>query len=675
MNAPRPHTLNPSRRDRLAWVLLAGAVAVYLFSRLNHIEEFPIYFFCDEAVHSVRFRQLVENGWHAVDAPHELLPAYFPNGGMLNLSLSVYLQGLASLMGGQTVATVRATSVVASLTGALALAFTLRGVFALREWWSVIVFLAVIPCWFLHSRTGFETVLMVSSYCWFFYFYLRYREDDPRWIFPAMAAGAATFYAYAPGQGIMLVTGALLAACDFRYHRAHHREVLAGVGLGLLLFTPYVRFRWDHPEMVSGHLKILSSYWTEAMPLGEKFRTFGRNYLVGLSPHYWFEVGADRAVRHVVPNRAHIPALLTPFALVGLFLCIRNWWSAPHRLILIAVVASPFSSALVAPGITRMLTFVVPFALAASLGFDWLVGRVRSTGIQRGLRIASFGLLATSTVGLLQGALIEGPTFPKNYGLYGIQWGSKKIFRDLLPRYLKSDPAANIFISHSSFNGPDEFPRFFGWMNERRVLFSVLDDYAAGNLLPETKDLVLLSVEEYDAIPRHPEIDRFLVRERVDWPDGQPGFYLGHLSLNPGFVEKVRRDPRRQPRPIWERFVVEGTPFSASASGITQDGMGTLFSEEDGGIVSQEGAAINVEIVFDAGTTWDQIQVKADPGQLISIWVTQAKAPPFTVVGSMGKTTLTTSLSSFPVDSIRIELAARPGIGRINRIRLIPQAR
>jgi hypothetical protein len=653
-------------------------LAGYLFTRLNEIERFPVYFFCDEAIHSVRYEELRQAHWRGTEPPRELLPAYYRNGGMYNLSLSVFVQGLGSLIGGRTIATVRTTSAIFSLGGAIALGLLLRTVFRLREWWVVVPVLMVTPCWFLHTRTGFETVLMVSSYSWFLFFYLLYREVHPRWIFGAMVAGAATFYAYSPGQGVMAITGFFLLLVDAPYHRSHWRWAAAGAGWGLLLFAPYLRFRIEHPDMVKGHLQILGSYWVTSIPLTEKLQLLVKNYFAGLSPRFWFVVGADPAVRHVVPFLPHLPLYLAPFAIVGVVRCLINWRSPCHRLVLIAFLATPFSSALVATMVTRMLAFVVPFSLAVALGFDGLLGAVRLAWARVAVRWVSYALFLISGVGLLLGAKADGPLYSRDYGLYGMQWGTVQLFRDVLPRYLKSDPAANIVISHTSFNEPEVFPSFFNWADPRRVYFASADDIASGRTLPEVKDIVVVSSEEYARLPSQKNVRSFAVRERLDFPDGRPGFYIGHVTLDPEFVRSVRLKSGWYVRPEWDRVLCGDVPCAVIAGGVAHGRTGWLFTDrgETEPVIGSIGGAINVEIHFDQPVRLKSIEVGvAGAGDSqISIWGLRQEVTRVVRTGLKTQSSVRASLEGEPIDVVRVELAAKAGVaGRLNRIRILPE--
>src|SRR5262245_31254746 len=158
----------------LGTILWSLSLIVFLASRLVGLQDFPIYFFCDEAVNSVRAAAFVRNGLR--DSFGQFFPTYFQNGGFFNLSVSVYAQILPRILFGPSIFVTRATSVLFACTGAVAVGLILKRIFRLRFPWLGILLLAVTPAWFLHSRTAFETTMAASFYAWFLYFYLRYRS-------------------------------------------------------------------------------------------------------------------------------------------------------------------------------------------------------------------------------------------------------------------------------------------------------------------------------------------------------------------------------------------------------------------------------------------------------------------------------------------------------------------
>ncbi len=675
-NSERPRRAKPA--SVTVWTLFFLSIAVYAATRLIAIEDFPIYFFCDEAVHSVDFRDLVAHHFRGLDAPNEWLPAYFRNGRMLNLSLSVYLQGIASYIGGQSVSTVRATSTLASLSGAIALALLLRNIFRAREWWSVIAFLTVMAGLFLHSRTGFECTLMFSSYCWFLYFYLRYREGNLRSIFAAMLFGAATFYSYSPGQGLMLVTGLFAAAFDFRYHWANRRWSGAGLCFALLLFAPYVRFRILHPQMLNEHLAEIHSYWVQPLPLATKLMAFSREYLKGLNPRYWFAVPSVEGLRHIVPFNGFIPWPLAPFAFGGLFICLLQWRHAAHRMMIVALLASAFSGGLASGGITRNLAFLVSAAVFIALAFDWLMGQIHTIVARELVRLSSFGLLSAAGFFLLFDALTFGPIQVPAYDLYGLQYGSQAVFRDLIPRYLKSNPEANIFMSHTWSNSPEVFPKFFGWNDRRRAYFLSLEDIELGSFLPRDRDFVLLTAYEYQMLPNSKCIERFDVVERVPYPDGKTGFYFGHLHLRPDFVARMRAGSWDRLNPKFVRLLADRIPTAVFINQLASGDLNDLFSPAPHApLRGGKGAHVQIEIYFEEPIALRQIEIDHQKGlvydQLVRVLdgAVVRKDQSGRIDGTLARTVI--PLGDEKVDHLQVELHPdQTEAAGLERIRVVP---
>ncbi len=59
----------------LEWTLFGLAVLVYAITRLWALDQFPIYFFTDEAIHPVLGTELIRNGLR--DFEHTFLPTFF----------------------------------------------------------------------------------------------------------------------------------------------------------------------------------------------------------------------------------------------------------------------------------------------------------------------------------------------------------------------------------------------------------------------------------------------------------------------------------------------------------------------------------------------------------------------------------------------------------------------
>lgn len=536
MHIRRPLSFRLTRGE---WAALIAVLVFYAVTRLWGIADFPIYFFCDEAHQANLAQDLVANHFHDEDGV--LCPAFFRNVRVFNLGLTVWVHALPSTLFGKTIVVVRTTSVFVGLAGAAALMLALKWFFAARLWWAGGLVMAALPAWFLHSRTAFETAMMVGFYATFVLAYLLYRMVSPRWGPAAVLCGAATFYSYSNGQGVMFVTCILLLAVDWHYHwrvvMRHRGAAALGLVVLVLAAAPYLRFRFIlHPEMMQLHFYDLSSYWVEDIPSGDKIETFARTFLRGVSPGYWFTEDIEELERHRMLGYPHFPMWMAPAVLLGLLVSIiRSPRSAAHRLVVIAVLAAPFSASLVGLRITRVLAMVVPATLAATIGLDqlrmWLARVVPDRAIQIAVAIG----LASATTAMTRDALVNGPLWFRDYGMHGLQWGSKELFGEIKNHLASVPPSHRIAISHLWANNTNAFGDFFLEPNEqRRASWIVVDDIVrerVADVGPRT--VFVLTPDEYEQARKSPKVQIVEDITVIPNPAGEPGFYLVRLAYTP----------------------------------------------------------------------------------------------------------------------------------------------
>ena len=531
----------PGGRDGTLFFALSAVV--YLVSRFIGLERFPIYFFCDEAVNGVRAGDLVRHGWR--DATGHFLPPYFQNGGVYNLSASVYAQIPARLLFPTSAFAARATAVLVAFTGAIAVERILTRVFRRRFGWTGILLLGTTPAWFLHSRTAFETVMAASFYAWFLYGYLRYRDGHSGGLWLALVAGALAFYTYSPMQLVVPVSAALLVVADLPFHWKNRRLAALGLAGALLLALPQARALRLHPEDTSRHLAQLFSYWNrQDLTARQKLGLYGREYAAGLSPRYWLlpERPQDLS-RHRFHGLGHLLPWTAPFLAAGLVVCIVRWRSAPHRAVLLALLAAPAGAALARVSITRALVLVVPAAIATAIGLDLLLEPLSRRIPETAVALAAFLPLAGAHAFLLHAALVHGPTWYRDYGLDGMQYGARQVFGEVRRR-LAQNPAERFAVSPIWANGTDELQRFF-LPEETRVQLHDLRWFADARRNLEATVAVLTTPEfaKARADPRFrvPSPDFVL-----PFPDGTPGFYFVRLRDAADFEEQVAEERRRR---------------------------------------------------------------------------------------------------------------------------------
>ncbi len=361
--------------DLAMWLFIA-ALAVYLLTRLIGLTKFPIYFFSDEAVQSLSMMDLIRNGYR--DPAGMLFPTYFVNGDYYNIGLSVYLQWLPVLLFGKSAVATRVASVLVTLIAAISVGIMLRDVFKLKYWWTGTLFLSITPAWFLHSRTAFETAEFLAFYAGALCAYLYYRHRSPRYLYLTIFLGALAFYTYSPAQIIIPLTAIGLLISDWPYHWENRPALLKGLALTSVMALPYVRSAIDIPTIPFSQLRILLSYWFEAIPLSEKIGRYISGFGIGLSPWYWYTPNGPDLSRHLMKGYGNILITTLPFALLGMAHTLRNLRRPAYRTILIALLLSPAAAALVQISITRTLIFVIPAALLTAIGLEQVLGWVEA---------------------------------------------------------------------------------------------------------------------------------------------------------------------------------------------------------------------------------------------------------------------------------------------------------
>ncbi len=514
------------------WAALL-ALSLYLVTRLVALDRFPIFFFTDEAIQTMHAADLLHN---QLRVEKEYLPTYFVNGDQYNLSVSVYAQVLPALLGPRSIWVTRGVSVLIGTLAALAVGLTLKDVFRAQQPWLATLLLALTPAWFLHSRTAFETVLAVAFYAMFLYAYLRYRCGSVRFLYLAILCAALSFYSYSPAQLVVGLTAALLFVSDWRYHWQQRAVLLRGLGLVLLLALPYLRHQLMHPGETARHLEILNSYWIRDLPLTEKLGIYFKEYLRGLDPRYWYLPNDVDLMRHKLGDWGHVLRYSFPLLLLGLGAALWGAFRADgvraacYRALLLALLAAPSGAALVQLGITRALFMVIPLCLLSALGLDlllgWLARRagVRLLGVTA---LLAWLILSAGNLFLLYDSLRNGPLWFQDYGLAGMQYGAKPLFRTV-EQYLDENPGARLLVSPSWANGTDIVARFFFEDPLPFQMGSVIGHVEEYRPIDPQQVFVVIP-EEYAALKSSDKFSQIHIEQVLYYPNGEPGFYFLRL--------------------------------------------------------------------------------------------------------------------------------------------------
>ncbi len=529
-------------QKKIPTLLFLLALLVYLIVRIVALDQFPIYFFSDEAIQTVRAADFVRDNFRSES--QEFFPTYFKNSYQYNLGPSVYIQILPTLLFGKHISVTRATSVLFSLLTALAVGFSVKTIFNRNAGWLAILLLSLMPAWFLHSRTAFETALSVSFYSAFWFFYLMYRQKNRRFIYPAAIFAALAFYSYSPAQLVVSFTILALFLNDFKYHLADRKTLLKTLLLSIFLILPYLRFLNNHPGELLNHLQIVGANLTADLTIMQKVSKYLQEYFRGLNPAYWLIPNEIDLPRHIMKGYAHLWQPAAPFILIGLLTCFRFLKQSPYRMILIAVLVAPSGAALAQIGITRSLFMVFPATLLATLGlvttYDWLKNlylfrrfpqyiwsKVLPVLVLIGLSIANITMLVDS--------LRNAPRWYTDYGLYGMQYGAKQIFGEI-KNDLAIDPQTKIVLTPGWANGTDILARYF-FPDPLPFTLGSVDSYIQNmQVLDSSTTFVMLS-NEYDDLIKSEKFTDIQIKKTIPYPDGKSGFYFVQMR----YVDNVEK--------------------------------------------------------------------------------------------------------------------------------------
>jgi hypothetical protein len=587
-----PAVALPAARE--AW-LFGAALLVYTLTRFIALDQFPINFLSDEAIHTVRAAELVHGRF---TYQGEFLPTYFDNGAFWNLSASVYVQVVPYLLFGKSVLATRGASVVISLLAATAVSLTLRDIFKQPHGWIGALLLGLMPVWFLHSRTALEAVQMAAWYAAFLYAYLRYRAGAARWLYAAVICAALTFYSYSPGQIVMAVTGALLLMSDARYHWRQRATLMRAAALLLVLALPYLRFQSSHNHSLYRQLRDRGAFLFDPnVPLSEALIHTASEWLYGLSPWYWYAPDNGRdIVRHVMAGYGNLPPWTLPFALLGLGLAVRRVRDPAIRAVLLALIAAPAGGALTEIGNLRVLAFVIPITLLTGLGCIqvvlWMERRWPRAPVVAGAFIALAGINGW----MVHDGVVNGPRWTNNYGLYGLQYGAPQLFGEVAPRLLRQHPDTRLVVSPAWANGADSVLRFFLSAHEQgRVKLEGMEYFRSERRALEAI-LIVWQRDEYHTALSEPKYGALSVQEIVPYPDGTPGFYVLRLEYAANADVLFAAEAAALREPETETITLDGQAVTVTHSRFDSGALVYVF---DGDPFTMARGAVANPLLFD----------------------------------------------------------------------------
>lgn len=513
--------------------LLFAAIIIYSISHLTSLESFPIYFLADEAVQEVKADYLLHHGFK--DESGKLFPLFFQRfTDLYNLGTSVYFHVPAVFLFGKTIWAVRATTVLVTIIGLVYLAGILRNIYKVKNYWLAILFPGIIPMFFLHSRTGFETAMATSIFIISIYYYLRYREGKSLSFFISLLFAALAFYTYSGIAATVISTFLLFALTDFPYHRKHLALLLLGFGLAMLLALPLYQFRKAHPDIVKRQFEIYGIDSSVAFFSKENIGKIFSNYQIIFNPVFLFTYYPTYHPRHYIKNYGYLPDWALPVLLLGGLYLLYKIRDQNSRIILILLVTTPLNAAIIPDqGVTRLLALIIPITLLFGLAvkaFEEIIRKFLHPPIFSLLfSIGLFFFFFSSSYFFTLNTIRSAPYWFDDYGLYGMQYGARQLFEEI---HMQKNYYREVIVSTSFANAVDLFFPFFLTEDQQRHVRLVgvghypeipsIDDTLF--IVDETEKIHLLSNKSL-----YRKID--LIKTLPD-PNGHPLFYEFELEEN-----------------------------------------------------------------------------------------------------------------------------------------------
>jgi hypothetical protein len=313
--------------------------------------------------------------------------------------------------------------------------------------------------------------------------------------------------------------------------------------------------------MFADQLRMRDAYWLEKnLSLLDKLARFTKEYLNGLNPVYWFTPNnPSDLVRHQMSGYGHLWIFSLPFLVIGLWILIKNFRSPAHRTILIAFLASPFGAALAQITVLRVIWLVIPAALATSLGLinflTWLEKRrIPERVLAPGLLV----LLTAINFYMLYDGVQNGPTWFRDYSLYGMQYGAKQVFGEAIPEILQQAPDTRFVVTPTWANGTDNFVQFFLTPQQQaHVKLDSIQAFLFERLPLDDNMLIVLTQPEYAEASSSPKFKTASPQKILYYPDGAPGFYFTNLEYSDQADQIFAEEKLARSQPVESQVLID----------------------------------------------------------------------------------------------------------------------
>lgn len=529
---------NSSPLFKLSWPAFSYLLIILVFcvTRFYRLEDFPVYFFCDEAFIGVTAHKLFANYFFSDDGT--FLPMYWEKAkGRWVPQISIYLSMVPSLLWPRSIVALRAVTGVVSLTGILIMEWGIRKADNAKSLsWLPLGLATITPVLFLHNRLAFETSNVISGLFASLGFYLAYRIDNFKYLTGFVLTCLFTFYSHLSGTIVITAIVLALLVIDWPYRMSVIRKqgmVFKGnLIFALFAFIPLFVFLIRHSSAPALQLSILGSDLTKDLPLSQVVLNGALRYVRAFDPSYWCTYHLISAeIRHLWKDRSFIPLVFSAPFFIGLTVSLLTIRSIRSRTAVIFLLAGPLPVFFVETHIQRVFYLIPAIIFLTYTGITFVLGVVRVRFLEPSLSSLLLAGVVYSAV-ILTGEIRNASLWYSDYGISGLQWGAQAMFRDAIPRLLNEDPNITIVPSNCWANGAESFPEFFLDKNQLKRLVTHWSDFFHSKetmSIPPEFIFVLDPVERMmlEHSQRFKTITPVL---EIPFPDGSRGFTFSRIE-------------------------------------------------------------------------------------------------------------------------------------------------
>lgn len=386
------------------------------------------------------------------------------------------------------------------------------------------------------------------------------------------------------------------------------------MSLPLVFFVaiPFIIFQTKIPDGLSTHLRAIKSYWFQPISLDQKFLIFFKNYLIGLSPNYWFIENGRDLIRHRMVGYGHFPLWSLPLVLIGIALAIKNFREFSYRAVLISLLAAPVGGSMLEISIARTLAIIVPATILTILGLEWLFGWAEKKIKPAYIAVSAFIILAALSIHTLNNSVSNGPLWTNVYGLYGLQYGAVQIFEETLPAYVQDGSTRNIIVSPVWANATNRFVEFFfsSKDDQNRISIEGLDAYLLRKLDLDPSDLFVWTSEEYQRAVESGKFESINVEKIIPYPNGEPGFFVVRMQYSENIDEIFIAEKEARSQPMEEDVELDGQRVHVMYSRIDGGELLNIFDNNSNTLMrGLEANPFIIQLEFDEPRSIQQVNL------------------------------------------------------------------